>query len=66
MDNQKIIMILLLITILLSIGSIIFTLVSNNARDLVPAGTNTVTTIDDDSTGTVGVDILTPPAGGGA
>ena len=62
MDTKKIVVILLIITILFSIGTIWLSL-NADTDNLVPVNinTNTKTTIQSD-TGTVGIEIL-PPTG---
>ena len=64
MDTKKIVVILLIITILFSVGTIWLSL-SADTDNLVPVNinTNTKTTIQSD-TGTVGIEILPPPTGG--
>ena len=62
MDTQKIVVVLLIIAILFSIATI-WKAGSADTDDLIPAGTNTITTIESDS-GTVGIEELPPPTEG--
>ena len=62
MDKEKIIMILLLITILLSIGSIIFTL-TVNTRVSEPQEVRSIE--ESESSGTAGFEIVAPVGGAG-
>jgi len=64
MDAKKVVTVLLIITIVFSLGTI-WKVASADTADLVPASVNTETTIYDDSTGTVGVTILSQPEGSG-
>ena len=63
MDKEKIIMVLLIITILLSVGSIIFTLATNTDE----RGLNIVepTRADPDDTGSVQLIVEEPVVGAG-
>jgi hypothetical protein len=59
MDTKKVVTVLLIITIVFSIGTI-WKVASADTDDFVPASVNTITTIQGDS-GTIGIGILEPP-----
>jgi hypothetical protein len=63
MDTQKVVVILLIVAILFSVGTI-WKAGSADTGGMVAGGTNTVTTIEGD-TGNVGVQILPPPEDNG-
>ena len=62
MDNQKIVVVLLLITIILSVVSVVVTM-SVGGGDASEAR-ETMRITEDDSSGTVGFEIINPPTGG--
>jgi len=62
MNTKKVIVILLVIAILFSVGTIYLSF-NADTDNLVAAGTNTITTIQSDS-GNIGIEILEPPTGG--
>jgi len=66
MNRQKVVMVLLVVAILFSVGSIWLSL-SADSDGLVPVNTNTntITTIESDS-GNLGINVLPPPSGGSA
>ena len=62
MDKEKIIVVLLIVTILLSIGSIIFTVTMNTA-DSQPQEVRSIE--ESESSGSAGFEIITPAGGAG-
>ena len=68
MNRQKVVMVLLIVAIIFSLGSIWLSLNVDN-DNLVPGtnyvNTNTETTVETDST-SVAIEIVAPPSGGSA
>jgi hypothetical protein len=64
-DNQKVVVILLLITIILSVASVIVTMSGTNEVKLDTGDVSIVTTGDSDSQASVGLRISQDPGAGG-